>query len=883
MQGGFISGIALWLALAGAAGAATYEAPMDVRKDGRASFATKPRATRARDGVNVSFSVSAPTDAEVAVLNSTGRVVRHLAAGLLGKNAPAPFRKNSLRQEILWDRRDDAGKRAVGGPFRVRVRLGLGAELDRFIPPLPDPLSPPTGLGVGPDGEVYVLSSRGKAGGCYLYVLDRRGGYLRTILPPPSGLKKEEVKGLERLKLADGTEVPMIYNAYMADTAPFLAGIRSQQLTVTKQGWIVFASGGNDWSDQSVPRHALSIKPDGTTPPEVGFVGPKLGRHGRYSIGLRPQQLAASPDGETMYFVGLGVAANPKRKRPAKGVHTVASFTWKSGKGPEAFIGRPDEPGDGPAQLNDPRSVATDARGNIYVADFGNNRVAAFDAEGKPLGQTKVEKPGMVCVHASGAMYVLTQPPPGRGTRRWGPCALIKFDKAVGGREVARLAMTGYQPVLALDPGSKKPRLWLANSVRYGVPRELTPIDDQGGKLVAGENVLEPAAGGFTSPLFLSLDVERERLYVGDLSRKVLKVDLKTGKTSKFLTASEAVPDRDGNLYVLSGYGTNALLRFTPEGKPLPFPATGTNKIEVTYRAGLPHVGVRGLTVAPSGDIYVFEERSKPEQLHVFGPDGKLKKQSILQDIPVDSANSVAVDRSGNIYVGVCVHHPKHLYPRELAGQVPPMAWYMLYSKKSSWYNWPQRDIPKPPWSRAYMNFYLYHYGSVFKFSPQGGRFWVGGKPAKSGANPRPEGVPRDAVEYREGYLKRVVWCQGAEWRYRGFGICVNRTESWGDPACSCYTSRFGMDEHGRLFVPDIFRFSVGVLDSCGNEILRFGAYGNVDSAGPESALPERQMPLASPYAVAVWGGSAFIADRKSRRIVVVRLTYAAEATCPVR
>jgi hypothetical protein len=438
--------------------------------------------------------------------------------------------------------------------------------------------------------------------------------------------------------------------------------------------------------------------------------------------------------------------------------------------------------------------------------------------------------------------------------------------------------MTGYKPVMALDPSSEKPRLWLANSVKYRAPRTLTPIDDRGATLAAGEDVLGDKGGkGFNSPLFVSADPKNYRLYVGDHSRKVLKVDLSggAGRISPFLTASEAVVDADGNVYALMGYNTNALERFNADGKKMPFPGSGSNKISVTYRAGLPHVGVRGLTVAPSGDVYVYEEKGKPEQLHVFGPDGKEKKKSIISDMPVDSANGIAVDRAGNIYAGICVHDPKNMYPDEFEGQIPPLAWYMLYTEKSGWYKFPQRKIPAAPWKHAYMNFYLYHYGSVFKFGPEGGRFWIGEKPKSGGANPRPEGVPADAAEYREGYLKRVVWCSGAKWRYRGFGINVNRTESWGDPACSCYTSRFCLDEHDRLFVPDIFRFKVMVLDTAGNEIARIGKYGNVDS-------PAETVPLASPNAVAVMKDRVYIVDRKSRRIVVVKLTFAAEATCAV-
>jgi hypothetical protein len=91
------------------------------------------------------------------------------------------------------------------------------------------------------------------------------------------------------------------------------------------------------------------------------------------------------------------------------------------------------------------------------------------------------------------------------------------------------------------------------------------------------------------------------------------------------------------------------------------------------------------------------------------------------------------------------------------------------------------------------------------------------------------------------------------------------------------------MDEYGRLWVPDIFRFRVTALDAAGNELARLGSYGNVDSAGPESAIPEPAIPLTWPNAVAAGDGKVYIADRKSRRLVVVNLKYAAEASCDVK
>ena len=40
-------------------------------------------------------------------------------------------------------------------------------------------------------------------------------------------------------------------------------------------------------------------------------------------------------------------------------------------------------PGSGNGQLNDPRGVVVDTKGNLYVVDSGNNRIQEFDSIGK--------------------------------------------------------------------------------------------------------------------------------------------------------------------------------------------------------------------------------------------------------------------------------------------------------------------------------------------------------------------------------------------------------------------------------------------------------------------------------------------------------------------
>ncbi len=66
------------------------------------------------------------------VVKGRGLVVRHLASGVLGPNAPPPFQKNSLKQTLVWDGKDDLGEdHREPGKLVVRVSLGLKPEIER--------------------------------------------------------------------------------------------------------------------------------------------------------------------------------------------------------------------------------------------------------------------------------------------------------------------------------------------------------------------------------------------------------------------------------------------------------------------------------------------------------------------------------------------------------------------------------------------------------------------------------------------------------------------------------------------------------------------------------------------------------------------------------
>lgn len=138
----------------------------------------------------------------------------------------------------------------------------------------------------------------------------------------------------------------------------------------------------------------------------------------------------------------------------------------------------------------------------------------------------------------------------------------------------------------------------------------------------------------------------------------------------------------------------------------------------------------------------------------------------------------------------------------------------------------------------------------------------------------------------------------GAEWLHFGYSHIEIAY-------CNCESTRFDVDDFGRVFYPDMLRYRVGVLDTNGNAIVHFGGYGNADSLGPDSPVidlltkqvrPRRAddpKDLRSPFAqpeiafswlngVAATDRCAYMTDIMNRRILRAKLVYAAEETCKI-
>ena len=92
-----------------------------------AVFTQGPTATPQGDSaVSITFTVSEATDVEVGIADANGKIINHLAAGVLGGTYPPPAPLAAgLSQSVVWDFRDDDGGLAMGAGYKVRVRLGV--------------------------------------------------------------------------------------------------------------------------------------------------------------------------------------------------------------------------------------------------------------------------------------------------------------------------------------------------------------------------------------------------------------------------------------------------------------------------------------------------------------------------------------------------------------------------------------------------------------------------------------------------------------------------------------------------------------------------------------------------------------------------------------
>lgn len=847
-------------------------------------FQTGPTATKTKNGTEIKFSVSETTDIDLAIINASGKVVRHLAAGMLGKNPPAPLKPDSLKQTIIWDGKDDSGK-VVTEKCTVRVRLGLHGSAEKYVGwnayTLDNMIE---GLGVNKKGELFVIGTENFWGRSTISVFSREGKYLRTILPRPGDTPPDRLKGLGHYTI-DGKKVPVVINSQSGATQPLTSALRQQEIAIHPDGHLLLHSATGSLSNHGPAQHIIAIDPYGGVPEKTGYIGPLVRKvygfiGGAGNRDATPfQGLALSTDGTLMYQTGYTGAYVYKKTRG----HAVFRMKWSDKDHGDPFLGQM-KPGSDDQHFTNPLGVATDSKDNIYVCDYGNNRIMIFNSDGKLLRKMTVASPYQVKVHKkTGDFYVLSRAHgnPAKGNHN---SKIIKYPSLSKNstNELFHIASDKRRFLhFALDQESTPTQLWVAEASGWRQPTKLFSIIDKDGAFIKNEQITNE--DGLRLPTFVSALNNKDELFVQTLVNgpKRVAFDSSKPKRLKLRQVNEIVVAPDDNIYTTGGWAMT-IRRHTPDLKPYNFPTGGkkgqigpwvmsvTDKgKKILARAKGVGQGGRGYCFGPKGNLYVIKmPQYSHGQVDIYSPDGELIKEKIIENIPYGSGG-ITVDNDGNIYVGVNLRPltGTDFYPKGFE-EAPTDRWV-----------WYKTERPAP-WNLVYFNTYLYHSGQIMKFSPKGGKFYIWNT-RKS--QPKPIDMPAGLLTYRSGYLSENIAVEGSQWLHRGCSPIPTSGESWGDPSCSCWNVRISSDKFNRIFAPDALSFSVKILDSEGNHITSLGHYDNCDNQEVSTADKVVDPAFAWPCYVDVKNGRLFVSDSNNNRVAIVKLIFADTKTCEIK
>ncbi len=842
---------------------------------GEVSFASKPTAKKNGATTTISFAAGGKTDVAVYVLDAKGKCVRHLAAGVLGgEKAPPEPLKAGLSQGLEWDGKDDYGKPAAGGPFKVRVALGLKPEFAGFLNFNPDALPKTFRVAVGPGGSIYYFYqdpvSNFNMGGHKVRVRSREGKHLRTLVPfsAPADLKPSEIAAFGALKDEGGWVVPRIHNWESMSLQPTTAGGRKRDTACYTP--VVDSKGRLYWTVQG--ERLVCVDAQGRCPYPT-YLGKPLLPGATYSpwSGSTSRYLALSGDEKHVYISAVTGLFGQKKTQVRHCVYRTDVATRGEAR---PFVGDPAKAGGGKSLLSSPRGVAT-AGGLLYVADRGNDRVVAFKEEdGSYAGELKTPKPYHVSVdRKTGALYVISEPKPMFSE-------LLKFDgldaKAPSKKMELPKDWSKRGPwTMALDVSAKPARLYFPTRGYAGPAwgKAIVCLED-GPDGFKGVDVPTPKGRYAFSHKDLWIDQRRGELYI-KADKGYDRFDAETGeykdsmglKGSHGPSGGQVVADSQGRLVMYCWVHKNArpaLSLWTRDGKPISTKGEGWSGV-MTFQQ-------KFMDITPNDELYVRPgtkgkvdwPAGSPGGVTVFDMNLRPKRTLIWQ---CSDGCVVKTDIKGNIYLGENVRPLKRMIPEFFDGKLKPVK---------------DQGIGGTDW-------YSYMYGSIVKFSPKGGSVWFDRK-AEAKAPAEIQAMPRQPFNFRTRHKgpRPPGDLQGAEWTRFGFAPYAS-TYGGGTPRCQCEGSGFDVDGFGRVFYPSLGRFRVEVIDNNNNLIGTFGKYGNADSqlvpTGSKDAEPlvsVPKIPLSWPTYVAAGDNFAYVADVVGMRTVKVRLNYAAEEICVV-
>ena len=874
---------------------------LQVKRKNVFEFTKEPTITKTGDTIVIEFSVKDFCDATVAIQNLDGDIVRHLASGVLGENAPAPFKQNSLDQKILWDSKDDKGKYIDDlKSINVRVSLGLKPMYDKdlYLSHYKRISGMPV-IATGPEG-LYVFEGVGRD---QLRLFNHQGEYVKTVYPFPAS-QIEKVKGLDWFSYGNREKIPYKYSIYhqtllsSGDNGPTATGYSVGYTGMTGKGASTIGVQGNRMvvALQNINR----LQTDGSTG-GLNIKGPQIGlerKSGGYggvgagTIIMGPSSSAFSPDGKTAYFTGFLWHFGYSSLGNSGNMPVVMKYNYDAEEPAVIFAGKnkQEEYGDAPDQFNTPTSVDTDKNGNVYVSDFCNDRVQIFDAAGTLLKSLSSPKPARILVHkGSGEVYVFSYPIIGVPAAVQSklnydynkvPKILTTFSAypelkslsseefPIGGTNHIELAAQGNTAQIALDSWSKTPAIWIVAKKYVANETEVAWGGRKGGPekdwINGAIRRLEKVDNKWVEVVNFGKKVEKElvrpkppawniqHLYVNPKTKKLYVGEADSGPTIKAFTELLEIDTDSGVTKVIK----------------LPF-----NPMDIAFDIdGL--IYMRTMSVLGRYNTETWKEVpfDYGAELQKVGEDGGIggKSTSIVSGLMLPATNAVCYHQGGmdvnaNGDILVACHTSATMIKNAISGTQAPLVAYNAYqpivypgrfsdTKSTCLHVWDKQGKVKfqdiVPGCPQTDGVYLDIHSNVYMMAT----------PARQANNKElDDGMTSTLLKFKANKGKFLglsgevplpvelapkrpkeifnLWVDSYEWAYGGVGLAGFNSKSNGG-GCACWFARFKLDYFARSFAPEVTQFSVAVLDSNGNLITRIGRYGNVDSAGPKSKEP---------------------------------------------
>lgn len=878
-----------------------------------------------KDGTDkyvISFETASFCDVTIVIEEKkTGRIIRHLASGVLGKNAPKIFQKSSKTQQIIWDSKNDKGMYIKEiNRLQVRVSLGLKPLYEKSLFNSPEQRFGRNTMRIkSTKAGVYVYDG-GKSWD-FVKMYDHNGKYLKTIYPLSASVMSR-TKGFDMRKDPSGKgEFPVkgnfLQNTFFKGGSNF--GLKGNMPLKGESHFGMFGKGvsflavNDHFVSLGMSRiHTIGLKE--TNRLFYGSIVSEKVKLKRSIAKVTPTSAALSPDGSKLYLTGyhfchLTAAGIGHYNGNWNTLNMVKVVDLKTGKS-RIFKGndKVNTIGSDNNSFSVPIHVATDAKGRVYVADFYNDRVQVFSGKGNFLKSIKSKRPTYVTVlNKSKDIVIATFGLESNNKKlnlknRGDKPVVISFMGSYENPvlksvvELPKSYMTTPGPYMYEGEGLKVSlnvnddlgdiRIWVCKEAgvenKYtrgkGVSNGLSvyriknkkPVIIKAFQKVAVNKLKVSKVNAYgknriyvnpkTGTVFMPMSIRDDG---GIAFKTILEINPETEKikTHKpYFDAEDMAFDIDGFIYLKT---SNLLARFTlKEWKEVPFDY-GIEAIAHTDTSSARVVGklVSGVKLPFSSEWHHGGFYITPKGSIVISGSYDEKIQIKFED-----AFQMHKGRNGFSKTNHLVHvFDKHGKPRRLD----------LLRGLSDIYGVGMDDD---------FNYYVMSGATRILDGKKYENGWSGAllklpyKPTNVLTTSKKIPLPLDQSSYPKKPADVVMgskkfWVNDAEWFYGAVGFAGKNA----GVGCACFNARMTFDYLNRSFVPELERYSVAVLDSAGNLICRIGKYGNANSQGPKSAEPlggDEVGLVHGAYLATLTDKKLYIADQANSRIVSVNLNY---------